>query len=168
MMEIERAIEILCAEGENLVGDYRFQTLEMRDRKQALDLAVTVLREKLCQKNPLTLYTLEEWSEGDGPVLWWMFPIEEPPYVGSPICCDWPGYHTHWTYIISPEPPKVPPIKRCWDCVHYDKNDPIHCYGTCQILDEDFHVTHECTCPPEEIRLVESLLAERDGEKGDS
>lgn len=26
----------------------------------------------------------EEWTEEDGPVMWWRFPIEEPPYVGTP------------------------------------------------------------------------------------
>ena len=49
---------------------------------------------------------LEEWGEDYGDVLWWVFPIEEPPYAGSPLDADWPGYHTHWTPIIEPEPPK--------------------------------------------------------------
>ena len=59
---------------------------------------------------------LHEWSETDGPVLWWKFPIDEPPYVGTPndlgftvemhahvgmvargLVGGWPGYHTHWT-----------------------------------------------------------------------
>jgi hypothetical protein len=64
---------------------------------------------------------LSEYHEDMGPVLWWKFPIEEPPYVGSPLDlgqtvevsvrayrvdklmrCQvggWPGYHTHWTYL---------------------------------------------------------------------
>lgn len=46
----------------------------------------------------------EEWDEDYGDVLWWKFPIEEPPYVGSPLDCDWTGYHTHWTPIVVPEP----------------------------------------------------------------
>lgn len=50
---------------------------------------------------------LEEWHEDYGDVLWWKFPIEEPPYVGSPLCSDWPEYHTHWTPLPPcPEPPK--------------------------------------------------------------
>ena len=49
---------------------------------------------------------LEEWHEDYGDVLWWKFPIEEPPYVGSPLDMAWPGYHTHWTPISLPEPPK--------------------------------------------------------------
>lgn len=48
---------------------------------------------------------LKEWHEDYGDVLWWKFPIEEPPYVGSPLDCNWSGYHTHWTPIEVPEPP---------------------------------------------------------------
>ena len=49
---------------------------------------------------------LKEWHEDIGDVLWWKFPIEEPPYVGSPLDLNWPSYHTHWTPIVAPEPPK--------------------------------------------------------------
>lgn len=47
--------------------------------------------------------TLDEWHEDYGDVLWWSFPVEEPPYVGSPLWENWPGYHTHWT-PLPPEP----------------------------------------------------------------
>lgn len=50
--------------------------------------------------------TLEEWGEDYGDVLWWKFPIKEPPYVGSPLDEKWPAYHTHWTPIVMPQPPK--------------------------------------------------------------
>ena len=49
---------------------------------------------------------IEEWNEDFGDVLWWKFPVEEPPYVGSPLDEKWPGYHTHWTFISIPQPPK--------------------------------------------------------------
>ena len=49
---------------------------------------------------------IEEWNEDFGDVLWWKFPIEEPPYVGSPLDEKWNGYHTHWTFIPIPQPPK--------------------------------------------------------------
>ena len=49
---------------------------------------------------------LEEWGEDYGDVLWWKFPIEEAPYVGSPLDENWPAYHTHWTPIVVPQPPK--------------------------------------------------------------
>jgi hypothetical protein len=74
---------------------------------------------------------LSEWHEDFGPVLWWRFPVNEPPYVGTPLDCGytvqvdiavrtytkaakrtvttdvggWPGYHTHWTAIELPEEP---------------------------------------------------------------
>lgn len=50
----------------------------------------------------------EEYHEDHGAVLWWHFPIEEPPEVGTPDCCDRYGnpviseYHTHWTPIPIP------------------------------------------------------------------
>lgn len=46
--------------------------------------------------------TLDEWHEDFGDALWWRFPIDEPPYCGSPLWDDWPGYHTHWTEIPVP------------------------------------------------------------------
>lgn len=48
---------------------------------------------------------LSEWSEDMSCVLWWRFPVEEPPYCGHPNCDDWPGYHTHWTPLLVPHPP---------------------------------------------------------------
>lgn len=50
---------------------------------------------------------LSEWADDLGDVLWWRFPIDEAPYCGSPICDDWPGYHTHWTPLILPREPAV-------------------------------------------------------------
>lgn len=69
---------------------------------------------------------ISEYHEDMGPVLWWRFPIDEPPYVGSPLDLGfpiemtidwqggvplktrvhvggWPGYHTHFTPL--PEAP---------------------------------------------------------------
>ncbi|MFX3635436.1 MAG: Lar family restriction alleviation protein [Candidatus Pristimantibacillus sp.] len=54
-----------------------------------------------------TARLLEDWHEDYGDVLWWSFPIEEPPYCGSPLDSDWPDYHTHWTPLIIPEQPDV-------------------------------------------------------------
>lgn len=44
----------------------------------------------------------DEWHEDYGDVLWWTFPVEEPPYCGSPLDTDWPDYHTHWTPLVIP------------------------------------------------------------------
>lgn len=49
---------------------------------------------------------LDDWHEDIAPfALWWKFPVAEPPYCGSPLCTDWPGYHTHWTPIPMPFAP---------------------------------------------------------------
>lgn len=49
---------------------------------------------------------LDEWHEDIGNALWWTFPITEPPYSGTPLDTEWPGYHTHWTPIPLPSPPR--------------------------------------------------------------
>ncbi len=48
---------------------------------------------------------LAEWHDDCGPALWWKFPVEEPPYAGTPGDSGWPGYHTHWTPILLPPLP---------------------------------------------------------------
>lgn len=45
------------------------------------------------------------YHEDMGPVLWWKFPICEPPWCGMPGDSDWPGYHTHFT-ALPPMPHK--------------------------------------------------------------
>lgn len=56
----------------------------------------------MAQLTPSTALPLEQWSEEKGDVLWWKFPIEEPPYVGTPLDTDWTGNHTHYTPIPVP------------------------------------------------------------------
>jgi hypothetical protein len=76
---------------------------------------------------------LDEWTEEDGHVLWWIFPVTEAPWIGSPLSCGhtielwtqdgprprlvsrstiggWPGYHTHWTPL--PPVPSQPCAKK--------------------------------------------------------
>jgi hypothetical protein len=48
---------------------------------------------------------LDEWDEDDGAALWWVLPVCEPPYVGSPLDDDFPDYVTHWTPLECPTPP---------------------------------------------------------------
>jgi hypothetical protein len=46
---------------------------------------------------------VDEWHEDIGPVLWWRFPVEEPPYCGGPLDTEWvPDYYTHFTPLIVP------------------------------------------------------------------
>ena len=58
-----------------------------------------VVRAYLADRTPKPL---DDWHEDDGDALWWELPVKEPPYVGSPLWNDWPGYHTHWTPIPLP------------------------------------------------------------------
>ena len=45
---------------------------------------------------------LEEWNEDMGDCLWWRFPIEEPPYCGTPLDINFPSCTTHFTRLIMP------------------------------------------------------------------
>lgn len=57
-------------------------------QKEQLEAKVNALRadkERLETARPYT-----EWHEDLGPVLWHMMPIQCAPYVGDPMCCDWP------------------------------------------------------------------------------
>lgn len=60
---------------------------------------------KHCKARPL-----DEWHEGFGFTTWWTWRdgewLGEPSYIGSPLCSDWPGYHTHWT--PHPDFPEAP------------------------------------------------------------
>lgn len=44
----------------------------------------------------------EHWHEDIGDVLWWNFPVEEPPYCGTPLDEHFPKYKTHFTTIDMP------------------------------------------------------------------
>lgn len=59
-------------------------------------------RESIDKRLPLSLGS---WHEDDGPVMWWRFPINEPPYVGTPLDDDFPDYVTHWTRVELPIEP---------------------------------------------------------------
>jgi len=58
----------------------------------------------------LTVRSRDDYHEDDGPVLWWRFPIVEPPYVGTPTDETWSeheleGFYTHWSPIPIPMQP---------------------------------------------------------------
>jgi hypothetical protein len=46
---------------------------------------------------------IDDWHEDMGDCLWWKFPIEEPPYCGSPLDCNFPDYVTHFTRFLCPK-----------------------------------------------------------------
>ncbi len=46
----------------------------------------------------------KEWTHEDGDVLWWVFPIDGPPWVGSPLDTRWDDdLWTHWTPFVVPK-----------------------------------------------------------------
>jgi hypothetical protein len=54
-----------------------------------------------------TLRSASEWRDDDGDVLWWRMPIQEAPYVGSPLECGWfEDFYTHWTPLPKVKEPK--------------------------------------------------------------
>lgn len=79
---------------------------------QAFDLGKSAYRDfalRDCDFTSPVARPGEEWHEGEGAVMWWRFPMEEPPWAGTPLDSDWPGYHTHWTPI--PRLPAPSPTK---------------------------------------------------------
>lgn len=78
----------------------------------------------------------EHWNEDMGDVLWWNFPVEEPPYCGTPLDEHFPKYKTHFSMIDMPneiEKPKRWVVKylrhRCYyyfvEWANTDTFDPI-------------------------------------------
>ena len=50
----------------------------------------------------------DQWHDDDRDVLWWWYPICEPPYIGSPLDTDWSEWRerheaVYWTRIEIPE-----------------------------------------------------------------
>jgi hypothetical protein len=77
---------------------------EGRERK-LIDIMHIIAFESDDEKTQITARPIDEWHEDLGDVLWWTFPVNEPPYCGSPMDVDWPDYHTHWTPIVIPAVP---------------------------------------------------------------
>lgn len=44
----------------------------------------------------------KHWDEDLGECLWWNYPIEEPPYCGTPLDDEFPKYKTHFTELRIP------------------------------------------------------------------
>jgi hypothetical protein len=61
-----------------------------------------IIRERDSYVDRLLTRERESWHEEDGVVLWWTLPLNEPPYVGTPLDDDFPEYVTHWTPLILP------------------------------------------------------------------
>lgn len=54
-------------------------------------------------KKSNTLKSVDEWHEDIGDALFWKLPIEESPFITSPIRSDWTENHyTHFTELVEP------------------------------------------------------------------
>ena len=69
---------------------------------KALETAINYA-EKLDEPQKAVARLAEKWHEDIGPVLWWDFPVEEPPYCGTPLDDDFPKYKTHFTELHIPD-----------------------------------------------------------------
>ena len=58
---------------------------------------------QLDEPTKVIAHLAEKWHEDIGPVLWWDFPVEEPPYCGTPLDDDFPKYKTHFTELHIPD-----------------------------------------------------------------
>lgn len=58
--------------------------------------------EVAARREEIRLRPKDDWHEDHGSVLWWKVPIDEPPYVGSPLDTDFPEYMTHWQPLVMP------------------------------------------------------------------
>ena len=63
----------------------------------------TIIELKSEKEDLQRLRPAEEWDEDQGDVLWWILPICEPPYCGTPDSSNWLEYHTHWTKLLIPD-----------------------------------------------------------------
>lgn len=82
---------------------------------EAIDACIVTLEEHQSKPEQAKPYArpFSEYHEDFGPVLWWRFPIQEPPYCGRDDDSSWPFYSEdepslYWTKLTLPEPPASP------------------------------------------------------------
>ncbi len=74
-------------------------------RRRAVEQAGALFDETEVLPRTSEARPIRDWTESNGIVFGWTFPITEPPYVGTPNDKDWPEYFTHWTPITEPADP---------------------------------------------------------------
>lgn len=92
-----------CRGDDDLIAEAEAELARLRKIEDAAELTCGLLAEYAAAKKARPL---ADWHEEFGVVLWWRFPVDEPPYCGSPLDDEWPGYHTHWTPLIVPYDPE--------------------------------------------------------------
>lgn len=100
-------------EFERLVGDFGIAvslwTSGGGSREDAKQKSEAVLNWYYARAVPPTRLARprDEYHKDMGAVLWWKFPIQEPPFCGTPSDDDWiqheyEGYYTHWSPFETP------------------------------------------------------------------
>ena len=88
---------------------------------------------QLDEPTKVIAHLAEHWDEDTGDVLWWNFPVEEPPYCGTPLDDDFPKYKTHFTTIDMPNEIEKP---KQW-VVRQGGSEVWYLQGFRNSLDED-------------------------------
>lgn len=74
-----------------------------KDYQRLLKTAEKIAKENKQLKSANKPISAEKWHVDDGNVIWWKLPINEPPYVGTPLDCEFtPNYYSHFTRLIEP------------------------------------------------------------------
>lgn len=78
-------------------------TPDFKDGYNAASKANIKIINQLDEPTKVIAQLSEKWHEDIGPVLWWDFPVDEPPYCGTPLDDDFPKYKTHFTELHIPD-----------------------------------------------------------------
>lgn len=78
-------------------------TPDFKDGYNAAPKANIKIINQLDEPTKVIAHLAEKWHEDIGPVLWWDFPVEEPPYCGTPLDDDFPKYKRHFTELHIPD-----------------------------------------------------------------
>lgn len=78
-------------------------TPDFKDGYNAASKANIKIINQLDEPTKVVAHLAEKWHEDIGPVLWWDFPVEEPPYCGTPLDDDFPKYKRHFTELHIPD-----------------------------------------------------------------
>lgn len=76
---------------------------DFKDGYNAASKANIKIIKQLDEPTKVIAHLAEKWHEDIGPVLWWDFPVEEPPYCGTPLDDDFPKYKRHFTELHIPD-----------------------------------------------------------------
>jgi len=100
------AYELAIEDGEELADGAQLVDLQWWHPQFGCDSLQYVVNNARQALAPAIATPGERYREDDGPVLWWLFPVVEPPWAGTPNDWDWPGHHTHFTPL--PPAPVAP------------------------------------------------------------